>query len=49
MLGGSHGDDAGKKIAGRQRHIPTDTHGRLLEVQVHAGSVQGRSQAPAAC
>ena len=43
--GGSRGYDAGKKIAGRKRHILTDTDGRLLEVQVHAGSVQDRDGA----
>jgi putative transposase len=43
--GGSRGYDAGKKIAGRKRHILTDTDGRLLDVQVHAGSVQDRDGA----
>jgi transposase len=37
--------DAGKKIAGRKRHILTDADGRLLAVQVHAGSVQDREGA----
>jgi len=43
--GGSRGYDAGKKIAGRKRHILTDTDGRLLDVQVHAGNVQDRDGA----
>ncbi|MBW8271526.1 IS5 family transposase [Caldovatus aquaticus] len=43
--GGSRGYDAGKKIAGRKRHILTDTDGRLLAVQVHAGSLQDRDGA----
>jgi transposase len=43
--GSSRADDAGKKIAGRKRQILTDTDGRLLDVQVHAGSVQHRDGA----
>jgi transposase len=43
--GGARGYDAGKKIAGRKRHILTDTDGRLLAVQVHAGDVQDRDGA----
>jgi hypothetical protein len=37
---GSKGYDAGKKITGRKRHIPTDTDGRLLTVRVHGADVQ---------
>lgn len=39
------GYDAGKKVAGRKRHILTDTDGRLLAVQVHGCDVQGRDGA----
>lgn len=38
--GGERGYDAGKKINGRKRHIAVDTLGNLLEVVVHAASVQ---------
>src|SRR5262245_26037677 len=36
------GFDAGKKIAGRKRHILVDTLGLLLSVAVHAANIQDR-------
>jgi putative transposase len=38
--GGERGYDANKKINGRKRHIVVDTLGNLLEVVVHAASIQ---------
>lgn len=38
--GGERGYDAAKKINGRKRHIVVDTLGDLLEVVVHAASIQ---------
>lgn len=38
--GGPRGYDAGKRVKGRKRHIVTDTNGELLDVQVHAASIQ---------
>lgn len=40
--GGERGYDAGKRIAGRKRHIVVDTMGLLLAVVVHSASVQDR-------
>ena len=39
------GDDAGKKIMGRKRHLLVDTDGLILKVRVHAASVQDRDGA----
>ena len=36
------GFDAGKKVKGRKRHILVDTLGLLLNVAVHAASIQDR-------
>jgi putative transposase len=38
--GGERGYDAGKQVKGRKRHIVVDTLGNLLEVVVHAASIQ---------
>lgn len=38
--GGDRGYDAGKKVAGRKRHIVVDTLGNLLDVVVHAANIQ---------
>lgn len=38
--GGNRGYDAGKKIAGRKRHLLTDTDGRPLAKLVHEADVQ---------
>ena len=38
--GGERGYDAGKHIKGRKRHIVVDTVGNVLEVVVHAASIQ---------
>lgn len=43
--GRARGDDAGKKVNGRKRHIVVDTLGHLLEVVVHVASVQNRDGA----
>lgn len=43
--GAERGYDAGKKIAGRKRHIVTDTLGLLLVVVVHGAGVQDRDGA----
>ena len=44
-LGGVRGDDAGKKIVGRKRHLLVDTDGLILKVRVHAANVQDRDGA----
>ena len=44
--GGPRGYDAGKKIAGRKRHIITDTAGHLVTAQIHAADIQDRDGAP---
>jgi putative transposase len=38
--GGNRGYDAGKKVAGRKRHILTDTEGRTLARVVHEADIQ---------
>ncbi len=38
--GGNRGYDAGKKVAGRKRHIVTDTDGRVLARVVHEADIQ---------
>jgi putative transposase len=38
--GGVRGYDAGKRIMGRKRHIVVDSLGNLLDVVVHAASIQ---------
>ena len=38
--GGPRGDDAGKKIKGRKRHIATDMAGNLLDALVHSADIQ---------
>ena len=38
--GGRRGYDAGKKVAGRKRHIVVDTVGNLFDVVVHAANIQ---------
>jgi transposase len=40
QAGGPRGDDAGKRIYGRKRHIATDTNGLLLGVHVHPANVE---------
>jgi len=40
--GGGKGYDAGRRIAGRKRHIPVDTLGLLMAVVVHSAGVQDR-------
>jgi len=44
-VGGEVGYDAGKKVKGRKRHIVVDTLGHLIEVVVHAASIQDRDGA----
>jgi putative transposase len=43
--GGPHGDDGGKKVNGRKRHILVDTLGLLLKVVVHPANLQDRDGA----
>jgi putative transposase len=43
--GAARGYDAGKKVAGRKRHVLVDVLGMLLVVVVHAASVQDRDGA----
>ena len=45
--GAARGYDAGKKVAGRKRHMRVDVLGLLLVVVVHAASVQDREGAKA--
>jgi putative transposase len=45
--GAARGYDAGKKVAGRKRHVLVDVLGLLLVVVVHAASVQDREGAKA--
>jgi putative transposase len=45
--GAARGYDAGKKVAGRKRHVLVDVLGLLLVVVVHAASVQDREGAQA--
>ena len=40
--GGVRGYDAGKRIAGRKRHILVDTLGLLMAVVVHSAGIQDR-------
>ena len=42
---GPRGYDAGKRVAGRKRHIVVDTMGLLLAVVVHAANIQDRDGA----
>ena len=44
--GGNSGDDAGKKVKTRKRHIVTDTSGHLIALRVHAANAQARDGAP---
>jgi transposase len=43
--GGPRGDDAGKKIKGRKRHIITDVLGLLVGAAIHPADVQDRDGA----
>lgn len=47
--GGIKGFDAGKKIAGRKRHLVTDTIGLPLVLVVHAADIQDRDGLALAC
>ena len=44
--GGPRGNDAGKKIKERKRHILTDTQGYLVGAIIHTADIQGRDGAP---
>ena len=44
--GGVSGDDAGKRIEGRKRHIATDTTGLLVALEVHGAGIEDRDGAP---
>ena len=41
-VGGARGYDGAKKLVGRKRHIPVDTEGLLLAVNVHPADVMDR-------
>ena len=41
-MGSARGFDGGKKLAGRKRHIPVDTHGFLLAEVVQAANIPDR-------
>jgi transposase len=43
--GGPRGDNAGKKIKGRKRHILTDTEGNLVHAVIHTADIQYRDGA----
>ncbi len=43
--GGVSGDDAGKKVKGRKRHLVVDTLGLVLAVVVHSAALQDRDGA----
>lgn len=43
--GGERGYDAGKKIAGRKRHLVVDTLGLILAVVVHSAALQDQDGA----
>lgn len=43
--GGERGYDAGKKIAGRKRHLVVDTMGLILAVVVHSAALQDQDGA----
>ena len=45
-MGGPHGYDGGKKIAGRKRHLVVDTLGLLIAVVVTAANVDDAAAAP---
>ena len=45
--GGVRGDDAGKRIKRRKRHIVTDTLGFLVGIVVHRADIPDRDGAPA--
>lgn len=40
----SIGDDAGKRVKGRKRHILVDTLGLLIAVKVHAADISERGR-----
>ena len=44
--GGPAGDDAGKKVKRRKRHMTADVEGIPIEIQVHTADVQDRDGAP---
>lgn len=46
--GGLYGDDAGKKVTQRKRHIVTDTEEKLVHAAFHADDIQDRDGAPMA-
>lgn len=43
--GGERGDDGGKKMSGRKRHLIVDTNGLILDVLVHPASITDRQGA----
>ena len=47
--GGVRGDDAGKQVTGRKRHLAVDTLGLVLAVVVHSAAIQDRDGAKLVC
>ena len=45
--GGERGDDGGKRMTGRKRHLVVDTQGLILHVLVHPADVHDRRAAEA--
>jgi putative transposase len=45
-IGGPHGEDGGKRLKGRKRHIVVDTLGRLLAVTVTSAAADDGTAAP---
>jgi putative transposase len=39
---GSRGEDGGKKVSGRKRHLLVDTGGLVLKALVHAANITDR-------
>lgn len=41
-VGGPRGDDGGKKVKGRKRHLFVDTQGLVLHAVVHSAGIMDR-------
>jgi transposase len=49
LVGGPRGDDGGKTVNGRQRHVLVDTPGVLIRALVHPADLVDRDTAPSCC
>jgi transposase len=45
IVGGPRGDDGGKKVKGRKRHVLVDTQGLIIRVLVHPADIADRAGA----